>query len=448
MYVSKLLAFCISIFELIDRKHASRIRTSSSSSGALGSQSHLYVNSVWASALYMARISPAVILSIVSFAPAIAVDSPFNNGVKLFNQKRYAEALRYMTDSIKQGRTAGNLYYAALSKFYLTDSAGATTLLREVQSDFPRSAEAANATHYLSNSSAGTHCTRIATTVPRSTAHATATQIGLCASDRQNDVDSLPDQAIIPFRRGSGGHMMVDAQLNGRTMPMIFDTGAECCAFGQNHLDAAGISQKGEFAGYANGVGEQVTIFELKAEITVGNLKRRIPIMVQHRLDVPPLLGQSFFAGYTYAIDNNAGIIRFSKKGSSCSSNSIGYDTIDIPFIISGKNMIVQIEIEGKTLDACFDTGASSVVLSANDAAAIGLTIPPDAGWSQSAGIGGEVLSACFNVRNVKMGPIQKSNFPIRVLLGAVPYPLVGQSFFGDRKFTIDQEHSVIHFSR
>lgn len=384
-------------------------------------------------------------------ASAWAPDIPYMQGVKAFNEKRYQEASRLMTQSMGQHRNASNLYYAALSKIYLRDTAGATVLMREIESEFPRSAEAANASQYLSRPTPvssngvvnyGNHA------AIHSTVSSGKQGVKPAVKNAASDFDSLPNEAIIPFKRGIGGHMMVEGQLNGRTMSMIFDTGAECCAFGQNQLNAAGITQKGQYAGFANGVGGQVNLSQIDAEITVGNLKRKIPLMVQNQMDVPPLLGETFFAGYSYAIDSSAGIIRLTKKGTSSAASSIGFDTIDVPYCINGKNMMVNLEINGQLIQACFDTGAAGVVLSSTDAANLGIQIPADSGWGQSSGIGGQVLSACFNVRSVRMGSIQKTNFPIRVLMGALPYPLVGQSFFGDRKFTVDQDKQIIHFAR
>lgn len=380
-----------------------------------------------------------LIAALTSGEKVYAADTNYANGVKLFNERRYGEALRYLNESMKSGKTASNLYYAALSKVYLTDTAGATVLMREIQSGFPHSPEAANATQFLSRP--------VAAPAPTSSAAVVTTQKS-AERESPDDVASLPEQVSIPFRRGVGGHLLVEGQLNGRPMPMIFDTGAEGCVFGQNHLDAAGISQKGKAVGYATGVGGNVKITELNAEVSAGSLKRKLPIMIQARLEAPPLLGETFFAGYTYAIDNRAGIIRFNKKGAGKSTNGIGFDTIEVPYTPAGKNMLVTIEIEGRPIQACFDTGASGVVLGMNDAAALGLRIPEDSGWGASAGIGGQVTTARFNVRSIKMGAIQKSNFPINVLMSGLPYPLVGQTFFGDRKFTIDQEHRVIHFSR
>jgi predicted aspartyl protease len=387
---------------------------------------------------YVAAVIPATMFVAVSSLSANGADT-FSDGVALFNQKKYSAAQKQFDLSMKSGRTARRLYYAALSRLHQGDTANGTKLMHEIVSTFPQSSEAINAAQYLT--AAATASTNVQPTAPSSVSRQSN-------SPRTTaDNESLPDQVSIPFRKGIGGHLIVEGELNGRNMPMIFDTGAESCAFGQNHLDAAGITQKGNFAGYAQGVGGHVKVSQMTAEIRVSNLKRKVPIIIQQQLSVPPLLGETFYEGYQYDIDNRSGIIRFTKKGTR-NAGSVGFDTIDVPYQLAGRNMLVLIEVNGNPIQACFDTGAAGVVFGAGDAARVGLQIPDDAAVVASGGIGGVVPSAAFNVRSIRMGSIQKSNFPVRVLMSTLPYPLVGQTFFGDRKFVIDQEKRIIHFSR
>ncbi|MBY0547134.1 MAG: retroviral-like aspartic protease family protein [Candidatus Obscuribacterales bacterium] len=379
-------------------------------------------------------ITMSTILTPFVEVPAQAADS-FSDGVTLFNQKKYSEAQKQFDTSLTSGRTARKLYYAALARLYQGDHFNGKRLMREIVTTFPQSAEATHATSYLSAGTSGSTTASSARTGSQTT--------GSASDDNPN----LPDQVIIPFSKGLGGHLYVTGTVNGRSMQMLFDTGAESCAFGQNHLDAAGITEKGEFAGYAQGVGGHVKVSQMTAEIQVSNLKRKIPIIVQQKLSAPPLLGETFYEGYAYDIDNSAAIIRFTKKGTR-NAGSVGFDTIDVPYTLAGRNMMVTIEVDGRPIAACFDTGAAGVVFGSVDAARCGLQIPEDARLVQSGGIGGTVPSAAFNVRTIRMGSIQKSNFPVRVLMGSLPYPLVGQTFFGDRKFVIDQEKRVIRFAR
>ena len=56
------------------------------------------------------------------------------------------------------------------------------------------------------------------------------------ANASSDDLSKLPDQASVPFSHGRDGHLMVNTQINGRTVQMMFDTGASVCLIGKNQL--------------------------------------------------------------------------------------------------------------------------------------------------------------------------------------------------------------------
>jgi hypothetical protein len=75
------------------------------------------------------------------------------------------------------------------------------------------------------------------------------------------------------------------------------------------------------------------------------------------------------------------------------------------------------------------------------------VTIPQDVTVGSMNGVGGQTTSVMFPVSRVKMGPIDKSNFPITVVQQAhIPYPLLGQDFFGDYRYSIDTVNNAIKF--
>src|SRR5690606_1159305 len=111
----------------------------------------------------------------------------------------------------------------------------------------------------------------------------------------------------------------------------IFDTGAELTVLGLDHLRALGISPPvGKPTGASVGVGGQVGTWDMTAEVSLGNIRRRMHVAVLEKYEGLPLLGQTFFRGYHYDIDNSAGAIRFSKRGNNRTSGT--YDSINIPF--------------------------------------------------------------------------------------------------------------------
>jgi clan AA aspartic protease (TIGR02281 family) len=185
------------------------------------------------------------------------------------------------------------------------------------------------------------------------------------------------------------------------------------------------------------------------ADITVGDMTRRIPIMVQDDLPTDPLLGESFFNGFRYEIDNRAGFIHFVKTEGGTTKARIfePTDVVAVPFTPAGNNMVVMAEVNGKPCEMYFDTGASGICFSTMSAMLLGIRIPADARPVMSGGVGGATTGYAFTIERIKLGPILKTNVPITVIQSGLPLPLLGQTFFGDRRFTIDNDKHVIKFA-
>lgn len=51
-----------------------------------------------------------------------------------------------------------------------------------------------------------------------------------------------------------------------------------------------------------------------------------------------------------------------------------------------------------------------------------------------------------LNIDSLRVGPVTKENFQVSVLESStMSYPLLGQSFFGNYKYTVDTAAGVIH---
>jgi clan AA aspartic protease (TIGR02281 family) len=260
---------------------------------------------------------------------------------------------------------------------------------------------------------------------------------------------SLPESARLYFNK-QGESLIVDGEVNNRSIKMVFDTGAETCVFGKNHLQQLGITPpSGPPDGMASGVGSAgvVKTWNMKTTLKVGGITRRnFPVTVQEVLPTDPLLGQTFFSDYTYVIDNGAHSIAFHKRGHSASTTNNAYA---VPFTREGKEMIVNVEVNGKGCPMIFDTGAEGTAFSADQVRKLGISIPDDAETQMSTGIGGTTTGVAFNVERMKLGPIEKRNIKIGVVDASnMPRPLLGQNFYGDWQYTIDNSAKMIHFLR
>jgi predicted aspartyl protease len=245
----------------------------------------------------------------------------------------------------------------------------------------------------------------------------------------------------------------VSATINGRPVNhMLFDTGAEMVLFGRNHLQELNITPpSGPPTSEVRGVGGTQQAWRMQVDLKVGNIERRnFTITVQERMDAPPLLGQTFFKDYQCHVDKAGRQIRLVRtdvyKSSIASATPYG-NANNVPFTRQGNLVVVKVEINGRPTSMCLDTGASNTQFTKEQLAQVNVTVPQDVVIGSSSGIGGSTATVQFPVNRVKMGPIDKTNFPIQVVQkAAMPYPLLGQDFFGDWRFSIDTVNNAIKF--
>ncbi|MFN8550376.1 MAG: retroviral-like aspartic protease family protein [Candidatus Obscuribacterales bacterium] len=407
-------------------------------------------------------LSATLLACLLGFAPAAHADAALNEGIACYNKHDYKKAIELLTRSANANPGLPTpLYYQALAYSQLGDAQKAKYLYSVIARKFPESEEAKNANIYLARvnnvgaaTTAGAATSSQAAQRSRASTAATAPMGDMttfaAANATSEDLSKLPDTGSVPFTRGSGGHLFVDTQINGRTVKMMFDTGASTCLIGKNQLEAAGVMDnviKGQHT-QMGGVGSATnSAAPMIVDLRVAGIQRRMPIMVQDRFDLPPLLGQTFYNGYQYDIDNQAGVIRFTKK--SAARNNMGYDAIEIPFQTVGNNLVVTAQINGHQCPMYFDTGAAMNCFAMQTFLAMGLSIPSDASMAMVGGVGGSAPAYSFNVRSMKLGSMEKNNIPVYVMLsGGPPLPLLGQPFLHDRRFVIDNDKKVIRFSR
>ncbi len=404
-----------------------------------------------------------------SLPEARADDPYFRAGVESYQKGEFKKAYGYFSAAGKNNPyDSDNIYYQAMTLQRLNNNKEAVKLYASLVSNFSYSNAgklAASALHRLDPEYYNQLTKRTqAPTAGRSanvtsvTGRARATSGGASSEGQSADFASLPAEARIPYVK-DGGLLVIDASINNRSMKMFFDTGAEGCCFGKNHLRESSISEpKGASTGLSFGVGSagSVETWSMPVTLKVGNIERKnFDIQVQANMNVKPLLGQSFFKDYQYTIDKTSeenGTIHFVKKapaGAATHTASSGRDLYAVPFQRSGRNLIVSVEVEGHPMTMFFDTGAANVAFTADQLKKANISSPEDAQTSTSSGIGGDTSAQIFPVKRIKMGPIEKTNFSVSCVGAAsMPYPLLGQSFFGDWQYTIDNAASVIRFVR
>ena len=249
-------------------------------------------------------------------------------------------------------------------------------------------------------------------------------------------------------------NLLIEAYINGHPVQMYFDSGAMAVVFTKSTLDALGITgPQGQPIGSVHGVGNgSVKVWKMLADIKVGQIERKnFPICVQE--DPPsggsghPLLGQTFFRDFTYKIepapDDTHGAIFFHKQGAT---TVLKQDPNVIPFRDWGKNILVDAEVNGRKVTMCFDTGASGCTFTAQQwINQMGMSIPDDATRGYSSGISGLTKSLVFTLDTLRLGPIIKHDVQVSIIEQSdLTYPLLGNTFFGDLQFEIDNSRHLI----
>lgn len=407
----------------------------------------------------MIRISLLVLLIwtglFVSCSAAFCADG--SRAVMLFQQGKFKEALPLFERIAKDNPNDVNaLYYYALTLQRSGRLNEAKLKYNELVTRFPTSSAAQQAIKVL-------YPPRVMPSQTQSRMTSGSQRVDTSRQYNQtgsSDFSHLPQEARIYFRR-EGNSLLVDAQLNNRPITMVFDTGAEACAFGKNHLKELGIPiPQGPPVGMATGVGDggNIPIWSATADMKVGPIVRKnMEIMVQENLPGEPLLGQTFFKDFRYTIDNGANSIHFVIKqrpptvvaSRSYSPSAATADRYAVPFTLEGNEMIVHAQVNGKTIPMIFDTGASATVFTMDHIRQLGISIPEDdTEEERHVGIAGETSGIGFPVSRIRLGPIEKSNFRISVTNGMSGHPLLGQTFYGDWQYSIDNANKLIHFLR
>jgi clan AA aspartic protease (TIGR02281 family) len=407
--------------------------------------------------------------SLVIQLPAQAAPDAFALGVKQFGAKTYPLAAANFKKAIAANpKNDSARYYYALSLHYNKDIAGATKAYAELIRLLPDSNGASYARAALAKLDAAllsslplpSRAAQQSYGQPGSTASVAAAGVASPAQFRQsapvasNPNDKLPDDCRIYYTLEDNSFVL-DAYVNGRPMKMIFDTGAEDCAFGKDNLAAAGLpGPTGKPTGTAHGVGDggaQAT-WDMRVDLKVGTIERKnFEIGVQEKMNDHPLLGQTFFQDFTYTIDNGAHSIHFVKKRKAGGSTYADprRDPNNVPFTRQGNEIVVTVSVNGRPTKMYFDTGATSCSLSKEQVKQLGLTIPEDAETIEVVGIAGSTRAKVFNVRSMKMGTIEKFDFPVHVCDSEIAgMGLLGQTFYNDHQYTIDYERGLIHFLR
>lgn len=399
----------------------------------------------------MKRLAVAWLTLVAALASAQlpAAASDYSDGVALYKQKNYRAAAAKFEAAMKANpRDANTIYYCALAEQLANNRGRARQLYEYLVTNFSSSPVAAMAQTGLSQLGGGASSALSATTGRDSSSAASSS--GSVSQGEPDYLRNVPDEVKVPLiRHGNSKAAYLEVQINGRPIVFHLDTGAHSTMIGENQMEQLGMGRPADARQFEiGGVGEEkVKGWLQKADMKVATIyKRDVPIMVSEHYDSEPLLGQDFLGDFNTTIDDSSGQIVFRKRTASPRITARG--TIDIPFKIDpdGRHMLVDTLVNGKPYVMIFDTGADSVCFTFNDFKKLGILTPdgPPAGISR--GVKGDTPTWLVSLDSLKVGKVNREGFQVSLISDAtMEHPLLGQSFFGGYKYTVDRSAHVIH---
>lgn len=381
-----------------------------------------------------------------------AEEDDFRHGLKLFEKKNYRAACPYFERSLSLCPQDPNVsYYLAVSCQRSGKTKRAQEIFQHVLKSFPDTNAAQLSRAFL----AGQPPSSTSTLEPQ--ADGQPNQLDL-RSPRTKENAALPTSEKIGFER-RGDRLVIKALINDKPMAVCFDTGAPSTFISLPSFQSLNLpGPKGPPSSMVAGPnGDVFPSWEMETDIKVGSIKRsHFPIVVidnanaSQRSDDLPALGQSFFGPYHYTIDEQARIITLTKIGSEGGASGISTAPTDpwsVPFTWQGRQMVVRVEVNGKPVEMLFDANSYFIALNRKTIEQLHLPMPSEA---PSGDPGQEIPRGGMNefeVESIRLGPITKRNVHVIAMSdSALVMPLLGQPFFSDYQYTIDNEHGLIHF--
>lgn len=120
-----------------------------------------------------------------------------------------------------------------------------------------------------------------------------------------------------------------------------------------------------------------------------------------------------------------------------------------VPFRKQANLMLVDGYINGRNATMIFDTGASGCLFSMQHLKALGIQMPPDLPTIAVWGVGNrEQTKAWTMLVDLKLGGIERRQFPVHINDSPINYPLLGMDFLNGMEYTINNDDKIIQFKR
>jgi predicted aspartyl protease len=378
----------------------------------------------------------ALLVGLLPTATANDADD-LQQAVRLFNAKNFKASASLFSRLTQSSKSPTPSYYLALCYQKLNAERAAQELYARICKQWPGTSEARLAKEYLNN---------VASVIAKEAPTRMEVENNDLSADpvlSQQEWDRLPLRTKIPYSK-ENGHMMVNAKINGKYCKVIFDTGATLCGISKRDFPnvVASLDLANGTPAYTRRPAGMAPVWECMADISLQDISRNLRLQVIDEPDVTTI-GQNFFPEYSYQIDDF--YIRLTKSPHRLQADAkqltVVKDKYSIPFELFQNLMLVEIEVNGKTIKAIFDTGcaANGLVYPSSEFENLGLKIKNP---FPLAGVTPGPDRAFAN--KVAIGPVTKFEVRAYPAEGLI-YTLIGPKLF-DRPYSVDQVAKIIRF--
>lgn len=253
----------------------------------------------------------------------------------------------------------------------------------------------------------------------------------------------------------------VEARVDGREVIALIDTGAQYSVIDRRLVEALPEKRRPMFdmpliaygVGGGSQMGRGVTVEVGLPGLTVGKLRAAIldlgPLASAEGLDTPLILGRDVLEHLVLALDAGRRHVRLISREAFVRPP----DLIPATVRATGGGLVAEVTVEGATVQAVVDTGASSLLaVDQATAAASGLLDGRPQTMGTSLVLGGATRAAVLEARTVTFADHLYERVQVGVFeqppLPNFPGALVGMEAFAGRRAAIDLGAAALWVSR
>ncbi len=251
----------------------------------------------------------------------------------------------------------------------------------------------------------------------------------------------------------------VEVTIAGQTVRALVDSGAQFSVIDRGLFDALGLTRAFDLPLVAYGVGGGAQMGRgTTLDLSVGAMRIEAlrtailslgPLAMRDGLSAPLILGQDILGETILELDTAERRLRFLARD----GHAMPTDVLPLTVNRSRGALATEVTVEGATIQAVVDTGASALLALSREAAEnAGLLDGRDAETGSSIVLGGAIASQIVRSRTITVGDqiYRDVETPIYadVALPGFPTALLGMEAFAGRRLVLDLGGGALHASR